>query len=286
MTVTAPRPHRVLADVVRRYEPYDEVAAPAPLRRREAPHGACTLILAWADPLEMTGPGGDSRHAAFLAGMHDGAVVTAFAGHQQGIQVDLTPLGVLRLLGRPTSALTNRIVPLDALDAPTLAALPDRLAHAPSWADRLALVDDALAGLVADSPARPDPEVTHAWTRLCRARGRVAVSTLADETGWSRRHLLTRFRDQVGLAPTTAGRVLRFREAARLLVPGAHGATEPSAARVADVAAACGFADHSHLVREFRDLAGVTPTRYVEEWRHGFPDVQDRAGAAVLPSPS
>jgi AraC-like DNA-binding protein len=47
------------------------------------------------------------------------------------------------------------------------------------------------------------------------------------------------------------------------------------------VAAACGFADHSHLVREFRDLAGVTPTRYVQEWRSGFPDVQDVAGAAT-----
>lgn len=271
MTVPALHPHRALAGVVRRYEPYDEVAGSAPLRRREAPHGACTLILAWADPLETAGPGGRVRAAAFLAGMHDEAVVTAFVGHQQGIQVDLTPLGVLRLLGRPTSTLTNHIAPLDALDAPALAALPDRLAHTPDWSQRRALVDAALAGLLDRSRTEPDPEVAHAWSRLTRARGRVAVSALAAETGWSRRHLLTRFRDQIGLAPTTAGRVLRFREAARLLV-----ADDPLA--IADVAAACGFADHSHLVREFRDLAGVTPTRYVEEWWAGFPDVQDTAG--------
>ncbi|WP_133826728.1 AraC family transcriptional regulator [Actinomycetospora succinea] len=277
MSVTPARhPHRVLAGVVRRYQPYDEVSPSAPLRRREAPHGACTLILSWADPLEMTGPGGHARSAAFLAGMHDGAVVTAFAGHQQGIQVDLTPLGVLRLLDRPTATLTNRIAPLDALDEPDLAALPERLAHTPDWAARHALVDATLAGLLDRSRTAPDPEVAHAWTRLTRARGRVAVSTLAEETGWSRRHLLTRFRDQVGLAPTTAGRVLRFREAARLLVADAD---DP--ATVADVAAACGFADHSHLVREFRDLAGVTPTGYVREWWAGFPNVQD-----AVPAPS
>ena len=70
----------------------------------------------------------------------------------------------------------------------------------------------------------------------------------------------------------TAGRVLRFREAARLLVA-------EDASTIADVAATCGFADHSHLVREFRDLAGVTPSRYVQEWRAGFPDVQDPAPA-------
>ncbi|MGH3981955.1 MAG: hypothetical protein ACRDST_04475 [Pseudonocardiaceae bacterium] len=30
---------------------------------------------------------------AFLAGMHDAAVITEFAGHQQGLPVDLTALG-------------------------------------------------------------------------------------------------------------------------------------------------------------------------------------------------
>lgn len=270
MTVTpAPPPHRALAGVVRRLQAYDEISPAEPLRRREAPHGACTLILSWADPLDLAGPGGSGRCAAFLAGMHDEAVVTALAGHQQGIQVDLTPLGVLRLLDRPTATLTNRIAPLDALDEPALAALPERLAHTPDGWQRRALVDTTLAGLLDRSRARPDPEVAHAWRRLTAARGRVAVSTLAAETGWSRRHLLTRFRDQVGLTPTTAGRVLRFREAARLLVAGDS--------TVAEVAAASGFADHSHLVREFRDLAGVTPTRYVQEWREGFPDVQDTA---------
>ncbi|MDD7941271.1 AraC family transcriptional regulator [Actinomycetospora lutea] len=278
MSVTPVRhTHRAPAGVVRRHQGYDEVSPSAPLRRREAPHGACTLILSWADPLEMAGPGGRARSAAFLAGMHDGAVVTAFAGHQQGIQVDLTPLGVLRLLDRPTATLTNRVVPLDALEEPALAALPERLAHLPDWPARHALVDATLADLLDRSRTSPDPEVVHSWDRLTRARGRVAVSTLAAETGWSRRHLLTRFRDQVGLAPTTAGRVLRFREAVRLLV--ADGPT------IADVAAACGFADHSHLVREFRDLAGVTPSRYVQEWWAGFPDVQDPEPGPLLTSP-
>ena len=201
--------------------------------------------------------------------MHDGAVLTAFAGHQQGIQVNLAPLGVLRLLDRPPSLLTNRIVAIDDLEVPALADLPARLAETPGWPARHALVDATLRRLLDRSHTQPDPEVVHAWGRLSTARGRVSVATLADETGWSRRHLLTRFRDQVGLAPTTAGRVLRFREAAQLLVPGAWDRHEPSSTTISDVAAACGFADHSHLVREFRDLAGVTPTRYVQEWRGG-----------------
>ena len=88
--------------------------------------------------------------------------------------------------------------------------------------------------------------------------------------------MLTRFAAQVGLGPKVAARVLRFRRAADLLVAGGPGT-------VADVAARTGFADQSHLVREFRALAGCTPTRFVREWTGPF--VQDGAEAAGLRSP-
>ena len=96
----------------------------------------------------------------------------------------------------------------------------------------------------------------------------MGIQPLADATGWSRRHLLTRFRAQVGLAPKTAARVLRFRRAAGLLVPpGSDGGPgRPVPRGLADVAAECGYADHAHLVREFRALAGCTPTAYLAEW--------------------
>ncbi|MGH3926723.1 MAG: helix-turn-helix domain-containing protein, partial [Pseudonocardiaceae bacterium] len=116
---------------------------------------------------------------------------------------------------------------------------------------------------------RPDPEVAWAWGQLLRSSGNVPVRRLAEGTGWSRRHLLTRFRDQIGLAPKPAARVLRFRRAADLLVPGsgaAGGSDLPASRSIADVAAECGYADHAHLVRDFRALAGCTPSQYVADW--------------------
>src|SRR5690606_34040537 len=84
----------------------------------------------------------------------------------------------------------------------------------------------------------------------------VAVNVLADEIGWSRRHFTVRFRDQVGLPPKPAARVLRFRRAADML------AADP-ARSITEVAAACGYADHSPPVRELRRLAGCTPSAFV-----------------------
>jgi AraC-like DNA-binding protein len=261
------RPHPALAGHVLRYLGYREYSS-TPVRRRQAPVGSCTLILGLGPPIRLHGPAGPSAPASFLAGMHDGVVHTEYTGHQHGMQVDLSPLGVYTLLGRPMPELTNVAPALTELDEPELARLPARLADTPDWTRRFALVDALLLRRLGSATAGPDPEVAWAWRRLVRTEGRATVQELADGTGWSRRHLLTRFRGQVGLAPKPAARVLRFQRASRLLVPRAayDGAAAAPARSVADVAAACGYADHAHLVREFHALAGCTPSEYLAGW--------------------
>jgi AraC-like DNA-binding protein len=254
-----------LRGVVRRLAAYDEHSA-TPVCRRQAPGATCTLILGLGEPLRVD----DRDLGSFLGGLTDSAALTEFRGHQAGVQVDLAPLGLLRLLGAPGSEVAGAPVAAGDLVGVSpagraLAALPDRLADLASWSQRLQLVTDTLAALLVDSTAAPDPEVAHAWRRLRAAEGRVPVPELATEVGWSRRHLSRRFSAQVGLAPTTTARVLRFRRAADLLVP-APGAVGAPARRIADVAQDCGYADHAHLDREFRALAGCTPQDYVVGW--------------------
>lgn len=261
------RPHPALAGCVLRYGGYREHSV-APLRRRQAPAGSCTLILSFEPALRLHGPAGPTVSTSFLAGMHDGVVVTEFTGVQHGLQVDLTPLGLFTLLGRPLTELTNRVPRVDELGVPELAALPARLALDADWPTRFARVDATMRRLLDLARARPDPEVAWAWARLTATGGRTTVADLAAGTGWSRRHLLSRFRAQVGLAPKPAARVLRFQRAAALLVPAAQagGPGRPSGRVIADVAATCGYADHAHLVRDFRALADCTPSAYVAEW--------------------
>jgi AraC-like DNA-binding protein len=280
------RPPGALAGLVLRYEGYREASA-TPLRRRQVPHGACTLILSFGPPIRLVGPAGPLAPASFLAGVHDAVVITEFVGPQHGVQVDLTPLGLFTLLGRPMPELTNRTPQLEELDAPDLTALPQRLAADPTWPARFARLDAALLRRLEDG-TDPDAEVAWAWQRMVRTGGTVAVQRLADEVGWSRRHLLSRFRNQIGLAPKPAARVVRFARATRLLTPvlsinaaaeqgggpyggqlvppsqtGSPGQSRPRS--LADVAARCGYADQAHLAREFRDLAGCTATEFLAE---------------------
>lgn len=77
------------------------------------------------------------------------------------------------------------------------------------------------------------------------------VDGLADEVGWSRKRLWSRFRSQLGITPKRAARLVRFDHAAHLLAAG-HAA--------ASVATESGYVDQSHLHREVKTFAGLTPT--------------------------
>jgi AraC-like DNA-binding protein len=94
------------------------------------------------------------------------------------------------------------------------------------------------------------------------------VSDLAAETGWSERHLTSRFRTEIGLAPKAAARVIRFDRARKRLVRRLTDDTE-RAYLLADLAADCGYFDQAHLAREFRALAGCPPSQWLaEEFRN------------------
>jgi hypothetical protein len=78
-----------------------------PLRRREVAYDAIVVILNLGPPIAVDGwgPGG-----SFVAGLHDRASVTAHAGDQLGIQLDLEPVAAPMLLGLPMGELARRIV--------------------------------------------------------------------------------------------------------------------------------------------------------------------------------
>ena len=108
----------------------------------------------------------------------------------------------------------------------------------------LARLDDALS---------PVPSITRALARLRASEGRVPIGALAGELGCSPRHLNRHFRDQVGVTPKLFARILRFQHAIALID------REPSWASIAQHA---GYYDQAHLVRDFQQFAGASPTEF------------------------
>lgn len=88
------------------------------------------------------------------------------------------------------------------------------------------------------------------------SHGRIAIGSLVDEIGWSQKHFISRFRDELGLAPKTMGRVLRFARSVAIL-------KGDRAVRFADLAVECGYYDQAHYARDVRQFAGVSPRELI-----------------------
>ena len=253
------------------YTGYRQRGVP-PARHRGLPSPYLTLIFTLDEPLAIEAhpdPGQPpGEFGALLGGLHSAPALITHAGAQSGIQVALRPLGARALLGLPAGELAELDVPAEAVLGGVCAELSDRVRAAPGWPERFAVLDEILLRQVG---ARADvsPEVSWAWQQLLRQGGALPVSELAAGTGWSGRHLTSRFRAEIGLTPKGAARVIRFDRARRLLVRNLAGATAGAPYRLADLAADCGYFDQAHLAREFRALAGCPPSQWLaEEFRN------------------
>jgi len=189
---------------------------------------------------------------SFVAAPHSRHAIVESGGEQHGVELRLTPIGAHMLLGVPMHELADRVTPIEDVLGRAGAELPERLATAPRWADRFAVLDDLLGRRLAAARA-PAAGVEHAWWRLVSSHGATPVECLAEEVGWSRRHLLARFREHTGLPPKVFARILRFQRAARLMAA-------PGGPSLCEIALDCGYYDQAHLNRDFREFAGRTPT--------------------------
>jgi AraC-like DNA-binding protein len=241
-----------LAGLVARISGYRETVR-RPIRMTETASLIVPIIIGFGEPFEIAlarEPEPADRIGSFTAGLTSGPVRVRSHGAAHCIQIDFTPLGAHRFFGRPMHELAGRMVHLEDLGDRLLTGLRERLGAERSWRRRFDLAERACLARLAGS--RLSGPVAWAYGQIVASGGRARVATIATRLEWSRKHLAARFHEEVGLPPKTLARIARFTRAQAMAAAGGGEGW-------ADVAAACGYADQAHLVREFAALAGATP---------------------------
>lgn len=245
-----------LAPLVRELQGYVE-ATPAPLQRRQFPAPQVVVIIELGPTIRVYDSGQErtfARHAGgFVAGPDDAFTLTEHSGLQTGIQLNLQPLAARRLFGMPLSELRGRIVQLTDLLPCAWRDLSDRLRDLPTWEARFDLVETLLRSRLSNAD---ESNRAVAWTleKLAAAGGTLDLRDLTRELGYSHKHLITLFHDQVGMPPNLWMRLLRFD---RLRTEIQRGRDR----NWAELAVTCGYYDQAHLARDVRQFAGCTPSR-------------------------
>jgi len=246
-----------LRTYIQSYQGYSERTTGS-MRRLEPPSTTVVLIIGLGSALRVIDPRDQglndaaADHTSFVAGLKDSYVFTEASGTwQSGIQVNFTPLGAYQFLHLPMHLLANRVIALDDLLGPGARRLVERLRETPSWEARFALLDAFISTRLAEGRA-PTAGIARAWHILHKTNGCLGIGALAAELGWSQKHLITQFHEQIGLPPKTLARILRFTHALRLL-------EQSKGVCWSEIALDCGYYDQAHFSRDFRAFTGSAP---------------------------
>ena len=176
----------------------------------------------------------------------------------QGVmsELDRQPTQELRYLPAIDDPSIRQLMTLLSVEArqggPSGKLYADYLAHA------IAIRMFSYKGRQIDSRRSPSALPRHLLRRVVQRmhdlNSPLDLQILARETGYSRTHFLRMFRAATGATPHQYLLRLRVQRAQELMRRGK--------ASLIDVAAACGFSNHAHMSRIFRQLLGVTPSDY------------------------
>ena len=158
----------------------------------------------------------------------------------------------------PAHAFTNAVVDAGALWGRAVGELQNRLADAPDAALRLTAINAFLCRRL-----RVHRSATAAAVAAITAtHGNVSITALADASAITTRQLERVFLNDVGVSPKMFSRIRRFRRALSQSQPSDQRRQPdgPGVRRWVDIACDCGYADQSHLIRDFAQFAGDTPT--------------------------
>jgi AraC-like DNA-binding protein len=211
--------------------------------------GGADIAIHLGGPGELSfGREWSAQPARFVVGGLSRALGLRHARRTDTLVIHLPP-GCACLAGVPAAALRGIAAPLGDI-APRL----DRdLAR---WSEaalaRQSGIEDLFAVLAAHVKPHCDPLMKRVAASFVR-EAHASVEGLASALELSRRHLNRRFQGSVGWTPRDFKRLARFARAWRIACAG-------PVASWAAVAADAGYFDQAHLVRDFKDLAGETPT--------------------------
>jgi AraC-like DNA-binding protein len=241
---------------------WDCDVAPEPFRleRMLPAPGASLVINLYEDEMRIYDDADGFRcvrsSAATLEGPRSRRFVIDTAEQVRVMGVEFRAGGVAAFIREPIDRLADRHVDLDVLFGSGVRSLRESLLDARDAAHRLARLEAWLHARLID--AARDPAIDHALARFAVVPQLLSIETVARDCGFSPRRFGALFRERIGLSPKRYCRVRRFQS----VIASVHAQRRVEWCRVASD---CGFADQSHLVHEFREFSGLTPTAYLAQ---------------------
>ncbi|MBT1706106.1 helix-turn-helix domain-containing protein [Chryseosolibacter indicus] len=171
------------------------------------------------------------------------------------LKVVFQPGGLFRLFGTPLRKLGNDYVDADAV-IPGVRHVNDQLANAITYEQMVGVVDRFLISRT--SKAKPLLPFDKVLKMLDAGNPFQSIDWVASQACLSVRQLERKYDERIGVSPMLYHRIVRFNKAFSIKEK------NPSLSWFT-IALTCGYSDLSHLIKDFKQLAGSTPSQLAQE---------------------
>ena len=224
------------------------------------PDGAMEFIINLGDPQKLCDPvnpqAGNYFKSSWISGERSAPIVIEETGLIHLVGVRFKPGGAYPFFRFPLSEFTDRVVATDAVWGGAVELLREQLAGAPEPRLVFARLERWLEERLRAGTA-PTPGVSYALTQIQARSGEARIGRIVETIGMSHKQLTREFDRCVGLSPKQFARICTFQSAIRRI-------GFAPAVDWADTAAACGYYDQAHFIREFSAFSGLTPAAYLD----------------------
>lgn len=100
-----------------------------------------------------------------------------------------------------------------------------------------------------------NPCVEYALSQIIKQPDQLSLRKLNDKIGYSQKHFIKLFKEQVGITPKSYLKIMRFQKAINEI----EKLTEVS---WTSISTDCGFYDQAHFINDFKFFSGFTPEEY------------------------
>ena len=188
---------------------------------------------------------------SIIAGQLTSRLMIGPGGDTDIFGVRLRSESAFSLLGISMVEIRDQVVDLRDVLGAVEGELFEKLAAVEGLAERIEIFEKYLLTL----NTRPvSTELSECVSILRTTNGSKAISHCATDLRWSERRLERNFNEQIGLSPKLFARILRFQSLLAM--------ADKDNLSLLDQAFAAGYYDQSHMIRDFRNFAGVTPMEY------------------------
>jgi AraC-like DNA-binding protein len=255
------KPSACLTEYIRLYRIIDfqfSGAAPVPFKAYPPRPEHCLQFMVH-DPETVTYPGSGlriCRQKAIFMGPHSN-VIHRYPGRRTlGLQVIFQPGAIHQITNISCHELTNLYTEADDVFGISTALVNEQLFHSKNYTEMIGVAEEFLTTLIKIKRHKKHP-VDEISKAMIYEDETFALDKFLKAACLSHRQVDRKFRERVGMAPKQFLQISRFDKAFRMK-------NRFPKKDWLSIALHCGYYDYQHLVKDYKEFTGYTPTQFFD----------------------